>query len=94
MCSFVVVFAQTFIAGLAWALSLAILARVILSWVQVPLPASVTRWIFEVTEPILAPVRRVVAGVMGGLDFSPMIVLILIQMIEQVLVGVVFRVYC
>lgn len=35
----------------------------------------ITRFLLEVTEPILAPVRRLLPS-MGGLDFSPMIVLL------------------
>ena len=34
----------------------------------------ITRFLIEITEPILAPVRRIVPSV-GGLDLSPMIVL-------------------
>lgn len=35
---------------------------------------AITRFLVEITEPILAPVRRLIPSV-GGLDLSPMIVL-------------------
>lgn len=94
MCSFLVAFLATFVNALAWALSVGILIRVILSWVQVPLPLDLNRWIFEVTEPILGPLRRAFGGAMGGLDFSPVIAIIGIQLVQQLLIGVVLRIYC
>jgi YggT family protein len=82
---FLIAFLRTFVDGLSLALTILIFARVILSWVQLPLPAGLSRWIFEVTEPILSPIRRAAGGAMGGLDFSPAIALILIQLIHEVL---------
>lgn len=41
----------------------------------------------RMTDPIYAPIRRVVPA-MGGLDFSPMIVLILIRIIGIVLANI------
>lgn len=44
----------------------------------------ITRLLIDVTEPILAPVRRILPP-MGMLDLSPMIVLILLQVLVRVL---------
>ena len=46
--------------------------------------APVVRFLFQVTEPVLAPIRRVLPA-MGGLDFSPLVVLIGIQVIARLL---------
>lgn len=86
--SFLCEFLRTFIGALAWALSVLILVRVILSWVQLPLPAGLSRWIFEVTEAVLGPIRRALPSTMG-LDFSPFIAIVLIQLVENVLRRVV-----
>jgi YggT family protein len=87
---FLLVFMRTFIAGLGWALSLAVLARVILSWIRLPLPLGLQRWIFEITEPILAPIRRALPqGALGGLDFSPLIALLIIGLARDVLLMLV-----
>ncbi|TMD57879.1 MAG: YggT family protein [Chloroflexi bacterium] len=85
---FAIAFARTFVDGLSLALTIAIFARVILSWVQLPLPAGLSRWIFDITEPILAPIRRAASGAMGGLDFSPAIALILLQLVHELLLRV------
>ena len=44
----------------------------------------ITRTLIDITEPILAPVRRILPST-GMLDFSPMIVLILLQVLQRVL---------
>lgn len=80
---FLIAFLRTFVDGLSLALTILIFVRVILSWVQLPLPPGLSRWIFDVTEPILGPIRRAAGGAMGGIDFSPAIALILIQLVHE-----------
>jgi YggT family protein len=70
---------------LIFALSMLILARVLMSWVQVNPYSPLARTIYDLTEPILAPVRNMLPPA-AGLDFSPLIVLIGIQIIGQILV--------
>jgi YggT family protein len=79
---------------IAWILQayvIVIFARVILSWFPItpgtPM-ASVARVLYAVTEPVLGPIRRVLPPMrMGGmgLDLSPIIVLIGIQIISRAL---------
>ena len=66
-----------------------IFARVIASFVVPflgqrphPLVLTVSDVIFRITEPILGPIRRVLPS-FGGLDFSPMVVLIILFIIRQ-----------
>ena len=61
-------------------------ARIILSWFPIspdsPM-ASVYRFVYAVTEPVLGPIRRVIPGVgFGGmgLDLSPLIVLFALEL--------------
>ena len=71
-----------------------ILARVILSWIRVDpyhqFWGPILRFVFQATEPIMQPVRRLLPS-MGGLDFTPIIVLIGLDLIRgiiiQILVG-------
>ncbi|MFC1935170.1 YggT family protein [Chloroflexota bacterium] len=63
---------------------LAIFARVILSWFHTGAGNPIVQFIFAVTEPILAPIRRFVPR-FGMLDLSPMIALILIVIIQNIL---------
>ena len=68
-------------------------ARVILSWFPISPDSpfsAVFRFLYAVTEPVLAPIRRALppVGVGGmGLDLSPIIVLIGIQVLIGVLPG-------
>ena len=72
------------------ALLIAILVRVILSFVVPmmgsgrtnPLLANITSLVYQVTEPILAPIRRFTT--FGMFDFSPMIAIIVLEVIRKV----------
>lgn len=82
------VFVWAFIGVLAQALSLAIVVRVLLSWVPVHLPWGLGEFVWGVSEPILAPIRRALP-VMGGMDFSPLVALFGIQIAANLLLQLV-----
>jgi len=65
-----------------WFLSVALLLRVLLSWINAG-GGTFVYWIYRITEPILAPLRRVIPPV-AGLDFTPMVALFLLEMLHQV----------
>lgn len=73
-----------FIVILARVFNIAILIRILLSWMPMNTDNNVLitirELVFSVTEPILQPIRRVVPPV-SGLDLSPMIAIILIQLV-------------
>lgn len=71
--------------------ALAILARVILSWlpmagVRIDPYNPLIRFLFRITDPILDPIRRF--ATFGMVDFSPIVALILLEVVRRVLVGV------
>jgi YggT family protein len=73
---------KTFVQLLVTALSVAIAARVILSWL--PLGSSnhpVVAVIYQVTEPILGPLRRILPRV-GIFDLSPMAAIFILWAIQ------------
>ena len=83
------VFVQAFINVLAGALTLVIFVRVILSWIpNARLPFGLGDFVFGVSEPILAPIRRAMPF-LGGIDFSPFIALLVIQLVSSVLLRVI-----
>ena len=82
-----ILFIEAFINVLAQALTLAIFARVIVSWVPIRLPWGLGDFIWSVSEPILSPIRRALPF-MGGIDFSPFIALIAIQAIAGILLRI------
>jgi len=84
LCLFIA-FVEAFINVLAGVLTLAIFVRVILSWIPgLRLPLGIGDFAWQVSEPILGPIRRALP-MMGGLDFSPFIALIAIQIVASVL---------
>ena len=90
MCStcLLIVFIEAFINVLGWALTLAIFVRVILSWIpNARLPFGLGEFVFGVSEPILGPIRRAMPF-FGGVDFSPLVALLLIQVASSVLLRV------
>jgi len=63
-------------------LTVIILLRVVVSWYS-PRPTNILVIIlYRVTEPILAPLRRIIPRV-GMFDFTPLVAVILIQLIRQ-----------
>ncbi len=68
--------------------SIAIFARVIVSWFPTSGNNPIVVFIYTVTEPILAPIRRIIPR-MGTFDLTPMIALILIIIIQRILVAAI-----
>lgn len=60
--------------------SFVVLAAVIVSWVGVSEDSMPVRWVRALTEPVLRPIRRVLPP-FGGLDFSPLVLLLLLQVV-------------
>ncbi len=77
-------YAEAFLNVLSAALTLAIFARVLLSWVPTRLPWGLGNFVFAVTEPILSPIRRALPAA-AGMDFSPLIALVAIQGVTSLL---------
>ncbi|MBI5961076.1 MAG: YggT family protein [Chloroflexi bacterium] len=62
------------------------LARVLMSWVNIDPNSPLARTLYDLTEPVLRPVRNALPPT-AGLDFSPMIVLVLLQLLGRILVS-------
>lgn len=63
--------------------SLIIVAVVLISWIDVPRSHPAVRLLRTVTEPVLAPVRRILPPV-GGMDFSPVVVLVGLRLVAGI----------
>ena len=78
-----------FVGVLTTVIYVAILGRVIMSWVSVDRSSPfypVVAIIYEITEPILGPIRSVLPN-FGTLDLSPMVALLLMGFIRQILLS-------
>ena len=64
----------------------AIIIQVIISWVNPGAYNPVTSLIHSLTEPVLAPARRVIPP-MGGLDLSPIAAIIVLKLAQMLLVA-------
>ena len=65
-------------------LKLAIVVRVISSWLPISPYSPWVRWSYQLSEPVLQPLRRIVP-VLGGLDITPIVAYILLNIIESLL---------
>ncbi len=66
--------------------SLVVFGSVIVSWIGLPPTHAVVGFLTSMTEPFLAPIRRLMPD-MGGLDFSPMVLLIGVRVIRGILLS-------
>ena len=77
-------FLYNLIRYLCQVLTLAIFVRVIISWFS---PSSTNRLaiiLYQVTEPFLAPLRRIIPRV-GMFDFTPFVAIIILRLIVSLL---------
>jgi YggT family protein len=63
-----------------------IIARAILSWVSPDPYNPIVRFIHNVTEPVLHQIRRRIPLSFGGIDFSPIIILLAVIFLQQFVV--------
>jgi YggT family protein len=64
--------------------SVVVFAAVILSWFQLDPSHPVMRVLNALTEPALRPIRKLLPPA-AGLDFSPLILLLLLQLVRRLL---------
>lgn len=64
--------------------SLVLFVAVILSWINLPDDNPFVRVVRQLTEPVLAPLRKLLPTA-GGFDFSPIVVLVAIRLLQRLL---------
>lgn len=76
---------------ISWAfliLRVALLIRVISSWVRVSPYSRWIRWTFVLTEPLLRPLRRVIPTI-GMIDITPLVAYFALGLLESLVVGMI-----
>ena len=73
-----------FVYAIFQVLTFAVLARVLMSWFPASPDNPLVRVLWQVTEPILAPLRRIIPRI-GMIDITPMVAIILLQVIGGVI---------
>jgi YggT family protein len=74
-----------------------LIASAILSWLiafnvvntRNQFVSAVAEFLYRITEPVLAPIRSIMPN-LGGLDISPIIVILLIMFIERVIMYYIY----
>ena len=69
---------------IVWVFFIAIMVRVLFSWTRADMSNPLFRISYQITEPILAPVRNLLPQT-PGMDLSPMIVTFLLFFLLQIL---------
>ncbi|MDP9467959.1 MAG: YggT family protein [Chloroflexota bacterium] len=73
-----------FLQLLLGALMLLVIARVVVSWMTPMGGGGLVAFIYQATEPILGPIRRLIPPT-GGLDWAPLVALLLLGLLRAVL---------
>jgi len=87
-----------FIIALARILDLAfnlyifiVIARALVSWVNPDPYNPIVRFLHNATDPVLFRIRRLIPFQMGTIDFSPIILLLALSVVQQILVNFLVR---
>lgn len=70
-----------------------LLARILMSWIPMDPDNPLVEWLIKLTDPVLVPAREILSrildrfGVQLPIDFSPIIVFLLIGVVERSLVS-------
>ncbi len=74
----------------------AIIIRVVISWVR---PTSMNpswrqflTYVYKITEPILGPIRRLLPTGGIGIDFSPLVAIIVLQIIQNFIIRLLYSI--
>ncbi len=64
-----------------------LIVRIVFSWIRPDPHHPVIQWVYKLTDPVLEPIRKLLPMTGMGIDFSPIIVFVLIRLIKQFLLG-------
>ena len=76
-----------FLELLVSALMVLVIARVVVSWLAPTGGGGLVAFIYQATEPILSPIRRLVPP-SGGLDWAPLIAMLVLGLLLRVVVRI------
>jgi YggT family protein len=64
-----------------------IIARAVISWVNPDPYNPIVRFLYSITDPVLLAIRRRLPLSFGGIDFSPIVVILVIIFLQSFLVA-------
>ena len=78
-------FVRVFVQLLVTSLFIVVTGRILISWINPRFEGPVARFLYETTEPLLSPIRRVLPQ-SGMMDFSPMVLGMVLLILMRVLI--------
>lgn len=66
-----------------------VIGRAIISWVNPDPYNPIVRFLYNATDPVLNRIRRLIPLQFGGIDFSPILLLVALEVCRQLLVGLI-----
>ena len=70
-----------------WLYMWIIIIRAVISWVNPDPYNPIVRFLYSITDPVLLAIRRRLPLFYGGIDFSPIVVILVIMFLQQFLVA-------
>ncbi|HKR99564.1 MAG TPA: YggT family protein [Candidatus Dormibacteraeota bacterium] len=80
--------ASVLVGYIADILYVLILARIVVSWLNLSPWNPLVRWLRRIVDPILRPFRRILPA-FGGIDFSPLLAILVIFFLARVIQGLI-----
>lgn len=71
--------------GICTILYWCLFARIIISWFPVDPYSNIVQFLYQVTDPLLVPLRRIALRI-GPIDFTPLLAFIFLYLVNRVLV--------
>ncbi len=68
-----------------------VIARALISWVNPDPYNPIVRFLHNATDPVLNRMRRILPLQFGGMDFSPIVLLILISVLQNILAQIQYK---
>lgn len=68
-----------------------VIARALVSWVNPDPYNPIVRFLYNVTDPVLDRMKRILPLQFSGIDLSPIALLILLSVVEQVLLSIIVQ---
>ncbi len=68
-----------------------LIIRALISWVNPDPYNPIVQFLVRVTEPVLAPIRKLVPPYKVGIDFSPMIAILIIIFLQYAVIKNLYR---
>jgi YggT family protein len=81
----VATFLRVFVELFVTALFLVVMGRVLVSWINPTFRGPVARFLYDTTEPLLAPIRRLLPST-GMIDLSPLVLVLLLGILLRLVV--------